>query len=1386
MSMRLTFIVVLAFFGHAWASAQALSFRVLSPTEIEGAMPFSWAQPADGWSTPDFTFGGSITGELVLANDGGTGLNPQGNPVSGHACNPLINDVQGKIAVVFRNDCIYAQKALNAQNAGAIGVVIINNTTGTTELGAGELGNQVFIPVVMVSLEDGATLTTAMLNGPVNIFFGSKVGLYTSDFGFVGCAFPLGKSYPTLLLDAQGQRYTPLQAEVFNYGTLEQSATVTVTITKDGQTLYTASQTQAVGAFAVSQVVYFFPDFSNYQGTGEYQLTYTLTPEQPDEDPIDNSFSTPFVVNANDIFAYAQSDPQTALPLAPDTYYGSTFGEFQTCLHFVNPNADNKAVEGMYFSAVTPSGVSIAGKSIDIAAHALLEGSNPIDFGVEFAEYFFASGSYTFNESDSQALIYVPFSQPVEVNASTRYLFCVAKTDPDLYIGYETSPESDYFQTIVANYEVTSPVLFEGQWYVGGYGYDVVPNIALQLGDAPLEASLFVQNQLDCPGVCTGEIFLVANQPNLNITWYNNGNAIPFANGLALSNACEGTYYAVVSNGTESYTTNEVTLQAPVSVLVSSVTAPLSVQCGSSADIFLNISTTNSQVQNTPVPYTLELSVLPGSVDCDYFGNSLTDVEFAFAQSGVVIDAFAIGGAATNIFDYMINGTILPDESISLAGGNLDYTQFDPAIENCAFPIEFLLTLTIDGQIAVQEVLSTNPNQFEEVFNYSYSINSSGTVDIIWSDPIPQLVDESTYHYSAYTNAATDFSVVIEYTDGCGNVQSDQHDFTIEAPTNFGLAVLTNPTAGPTPFNAVFNNQTPGLSAYEFEWDFGDGNSEVNNSPFVTHTYSTGGIWDVTLTATEPSTGCQETLVLEDYILSIGDGCLNPGCQDSEACNYDATADCDDGSCVYPEAFFDCLGECLNDLDNDGVCDQFEIVGCTNTNACNYNPEATDDNGECLIVGTACNDGNENTINDVIGDDCSCQGTLFLLGCTNTNACNYNPNATNNDGSCVFPPDASVSGSVVVSDFSESSYTAPMYSGATYMWSIDNGVIQSGQSTSMISVFWAAQGLGQVCVTITVSECPSSESCTNIVITPGNDVAGCTDATACNFDAAATLDDGNCDYIGDVCNDGDGSTINDVITADCTCAGTSTTIFGCTVSSACNYDPLATADDASCFFVGDSCDDANPDTVNDSIQTDCSCSGEVVEIAGCTDMDACNYNPAAIIDDGSCEYVIQGLITGDVLPAAFTDYSYSYPFTAGSIYQWDAQNGIVTTGQGSPTVTVFWGAEGSGSLSVQETNASDCVGTAVELDVIVTPVNVQTAVAEEVRVFPVPTDNVLWVKGCAQNSRYYLYNALGACVLTGSATGDFSIATASISSGTYLLQIIGTQHVSTHRIEVVH
>ena len=135
------------------------------------------------------------------------------------------------------------------------------------------------------------------------------------------------------------------------------------------------------------------------------------------------------------------------------------------------------------------------------------------------------------------------------------------------------------------------------------------------------------------------------------------------------------------------------------------------------------------------------------------------------------------------------------------------------------------------------------------------------------------------------------------------------------------------------------------------------------------------------------------------------------GCTDQNACNFNSLATEDDGLCEYPIAdCMDCDGEWL-DENNNGVFDCDEIEGCTDETACNYYFMATIDNGSCEYAdeyydceGNCLNDLDDDTICDEIDD---CVGQLDECGVCNGNGpedyydCDGNClNDTDGDGIC--------------------------------------------------------------------------------------------------------------------------------------------------------------------------------------------------------------------------------------------------------------------------------------------------------------------------------------------------------------------------------------------------
>ena len=203
------------------------------------------------------------------------------------------------------------------------------------------------------------------------------------------------------------------------------------------------------------------------------------------------------------------------------------------------------------------------------------------------------------------------------------------------------------------------------------------------------------------------------------------------------------------------------------------------------------------------------------------------------------------------------------------------------------------------------------------------------------------------------------------------------------------------------------------------------------------------------------------------------DGPLVDGCNDEMACNFEEAATVNDGSCLYDDALGVCGGDCVADEDGDGVCDdEDDCVGsydacgvCNGPGAVLECGCAPIENGECDCdgnvldaVGVCGGDCTEDADGDGVCDDeddcvgafdacgvcngpgeiyecgctdiaagaCDCEGNELdalgvcgggcaadangngicddaeVLGCTDGTACNYDSSANVEDGSCEY------------------------------------------------------------------------------------------------------------------------------------------------------------------------------------------------------------------------------------------------------------------------------------------------------------------------------------------------------------------------------------------------
>ena len=81
------------------------------------------------------------------------------------------------------------------------------------------------------------------------------------------------------------------------------------------------------------------------------------------------------------------------------------------------------------------------------------------------------------------------------------------------------------------------------------------------------------------------------------------------------------------------------------------------------------------------------------------------------------------------------------------------------------------------------------------------------------------------------------------------------------------------------------------------------------------------------------------------------------------------------------------------------------VSGCIDSSACNYNENATNDDGSCIYVDGICETCENGVIIDNDSDNdgiCNDDEVVQVNGCTDENAFNFDSSATNDDGSCCF------------------------------------------------------------------------------------------------------------------------------------------------------------------------------------------------------------------------------------------------------------------------------------------------------------------------------------------------------------------------------------------------
>ncbi len=125
-----------------------------------GAQPFSIDEPASvageyevglpsagNWGAGAYITDVPVVGEVVIIDDGTS------EPLPSDGCEDILNgsELDGKVALIDRGGCEFGFKTVQAQDAGAIGVIICNFEDATIGMAPGAVGGDANIPVVFMS-----------------------------------------------------------------------------------------------------------------------------------------------------------------------------------------------------------------------------------------------------------------------------------------------------------------------------------------------------------------------------------------------------------------------------------------------------------------------------------------------------------------------------------------------------------------------------------------------------------------------------------------------------------------------------------------------------------------------------------------------------------------------------------------------------------------------------------------------------------------------------------------------------------------------------------------------------------------------------------------------------------------------------------------------------------------------------------------------------------------------------------------------------------------------------------------------------------------------------------------------------------------------------------
>lgn len=474
---------------------------IVSPSNIAGVLRYNIANDGNGGPNE---WGGSI-----IANPVNNIEIAKADPYE--ACAPLTSAVNGKVALIKRNNCEFGAKALEAQNAGAVAVIIVNNSSGPpVGMGAGAKGTSVTIPVIMISDVDGAAIEAALGSGSVTVSMRTWNNGYNNDIGFVNGGLFLSHAASIPLTQISGSTNDIYKgfdgAVIANFGTttantLKVKATVTWTpgtpgnITGTG-TIVHQDSVDITTPFAQTDSIV-CPIFDNAYTlnpttTGRYDVEYEVIPDFTDDFPADNKMSYSFFID-NRIYSRGRYDFNKNEPVRDirTALAGTPTPSFLMGSMYYMDKAGYQIERVAFVTSNTDTITDMSTKSpVDIAIYSWKDANSDKLMSDDECELV-GFGTHTFKAGDTSSQShFVNITDPLDKNKPTvteanTWYWAALSMPGDMLMGYDgllnyyprawgrmhsSTPVREPYAPIFAggNYQA-----FDGSGRVSMYPYDL-------------------------------------------------------------------------------------------------------------------------------------------------------------------------------------------------------------------------------------------------------------------------------------------------------------------------------------------------------------------------------------------------------------------------------------------------------------------------------------------------------------------------------------------------------------------------------------------------------------------------------------------------------------------------------------------------------------------------------------------------------------------------------------------------------------------------------------------------------------------------------------------------------------------------------------------------